>query len=300
MDLNEKWDAGRVTKKQKLHGILRLLRIEHTIFSLPFAYAGGFLSGYTFTLKDIILILTAVIGLRTAGMTINNIADMDIDKKNPRTSGRPLITGVVTLYEAYMLFLVGSLIYFLSALLLNTYAFLFSPILYIITITYPYSKRYHFLPHLHLGSVLGSVIFGGAIAFSGDEVNAIIEALKTVPWIYLVSVIFWVAGFDTIYSIMDIEFDRKYKIQSIPARFGAKKAILIALIFYIISSITLIDGIFQYKLGAIAFATSLIGISLLYLQIFIAMKKSISLAFNMNLAFPLIVGFGVLLDLILP
>ncbi|MCE4598705.1 MAG: putative 4-hydroxybenzoate polyprenyltransferase [Desulfurococcales archaeon] len=295
--MGSSWDAARVVGRSKFHGILRLLRVEHTLFSLPFAYVGAFLSGYDFSIIDSLLMATAVFGLRSAGMSYNNIADLDIDRANPRTRGRPLVTGIISLKEAWLITIAGSLVFVLSAAMLNRYALLFSPILLAVTLTYPYAKRIHKIPHVHLGLVLGSVVFGGAIAASGDEVASVNEALSSVPWIYVAAITLWVAGFDILYSIMDYEFDKKTGLGSIPVWLGVTRAKLVSFIMHLIAAILFIVSINIYSMGPLGLLFTLIGVVILLVQHYIAVNlENLPIAFNMNLIFPIIISSGVIMD----
>ena len=293
------WDAGRVSKWSRVHALLRLVRIEHTLFSLPFAYAGALLSGYSFTFRDAILMGLAVLGLRTSGMAYNNIADLDIDRMNPRTSGRPLVVGAVSLSDAWLLVVLGSALFLVAAALLNVYALGFAPLLLVLALTYPHAKRIHSLPHIHLGIVLGSVVFGGAVAASGDEARGLGEVLGSVPWLYVAAVTLWVAGFDTIYSIMDYEFDKRHGIGSLPALLGPRNALVAAFIMHIVSGILFIAGAYVYGLGLVGLSSMLLGVALIIAQHPLAWRGRIASAFNINLAIPLIVSIGVVVDRLL-
>ncbi len=289
------WDPGRVSKRSRINAILRLIRIEHTIFSLPFAYVGAILSGYSFSVYDAILIAFAVFGLRTASMAYNNIADLEIDRKNPRSCKRPLVIGAVKLRDAWMLVLIGSLIYFISSALLNRYALILSPIPWIFAMTYPYAKRLHNFPHIHLGLVLGLAVCGGAVAASGDEVKSIFEALLSIPILYVIAVVLWVAGFDVVYSLLDVEFDRAFGLGSIPAKFGEKNARLIALTFHIISIVLLFLGCVVYNLSLIGIASITFASVLMVYQHYIA-RTNIPKAFNLNLIISIVISFGIIID----
>ncbi|MEB3861210.1 MAG: putative 4-hydroxybenzoate polyprenyltransferase [Desulfurococcales archaeon] len=290
------WDAGRVRRQGRIHALARLVRIEHTLFSLPFAYAGALLSGYSFTLRDAVLMALAVLGLRTAGMAYNNIADLDIDRVNPRTRGRPLVTGAVSMREAWALVAAGTILFIASAAMLNIYALAFSPLLLALTLTYPHAKRIHSIPHIHLGLVLGSVIFGGAVAASGDEARSLGEVLDSVPWLYVAAVALWVAGFDTIYSIMDMDFDKRHGLGSLPARLGRKGALLAAGLMHMLSAALFLAGVRVYGLGPAGAASMAVGAILLGVQHPLAWRGRIPQAFNINLVLPLIVSLGIIVD----
>ncbi|NOZ30599.1 MAG: UbiA family prenyltransferase [Crenarchaeota archaeon] len=297
-----RYDPGMVRREGKLHAISRLIRIEHTIFSLPYAYLGALLATKHLLLREIILIFLSVLGLRTAAMAYNNIADLPIDRLNPRSSRRPLVSGALTVKEAWIIVIAGSLIYYISAALLNWYAFLLSPLLWIIAITYPYAKRIHPVPHIHLGLTLGLVVFGGTVAAIGDEVRSLTELTIQIPWGLVIAVTMWVAGFDILYSIMDYEFDVKHNLGSIPAWLGINAARKVAIVFHIVFLALLLYTIEKYSLGLIAEATFMLTAILILLQHYIVAReglKGIPVAFNINLAIGLIVGLGFSIDLIL-
>ncbi|NPA85739.1 MAG: UbiA family prenyltransferase [Crenarchaeota archaeon] len=210
----------------KLGAYARLIRIEHTLFSLPFAYSGAVLVRVP-TPKEAVLIFTALFGIRSFSLIINNIVDRNIDAKNPRTAKRPLVSGEVSLGEAWALALLSLTLYFLSAYLLNAYALLLSPIFPIMAIIYPFIKRKYPFAHFWLGAILGGAVVGGAIAVSG-EAASLWDALARVPWTYALAVALWVSSFDILYSILDVEFDRKEGLHSLSADFGVDTAVKVS------------------------------------------------------------------------
>ena len=294
------WDPGRLRGKSRLAALARLVRIEHTLFSLPFAYAGALIAcSSCVDLRVAVFIGLAVLGLRTAAMAFNNIADLDIDRENPRTRMRPLVTGAVSLRDAWLLVVLGSLLYYASAAMLNIYALALSPVLWVIAMSYPYAKRLHWLPHLHLGAVLGFVVFGGAVASAGMSAASIAEVFSSVPWLLVVAVTLWVAGFDTYYSIMDYEFDRSMGLGSIPARLGIKNALTASALIHAASLILLIASIRAYNLdGIAAIAVTITGFLLGYQHYLLARKglEAIPKAFNTNLVLGLVMGLGIVAD----
>jgi 4-hydroxybenzoate polyprenyltransferase len=296
------WDPGRLLGGGRLKALARLVRVEHTLFSLPFAYAGATLActgclGW----REALWIGLAVLGLRTAAMSYNNIADLDIDRANPRTASRPLVTGAVSLGEAWALVAAGSILYYLSAWALNRYALILSPLLWILAMTYPHAKRLHWLPHLHLGLVLGFVVFGGAVAVLGS-VPGILRALEGVPWLYVAAVTLWVAGFDAYYAIMDIDFDREMGLGSLPARLGVEGALWASRAMHAATAVILAWSVKAYKLGALGATSIAAGIALLAYQHYLLAWRgleSIPKAFNTNLALGLVIGLGVMADRLL-
>jgi 4-hydroxybenzoate polyprenyltransferase len=294
------WDPGRVRGGGRLEAALRLIRVEHTLFSLPFAYAGAALSGRPFTLWDAVLMGLALFGLRSAAMAYNNIADYDIDRLNPRSRGRPLVSGALGFRDAWLIVALGSILYYASAALLNRYALLFSPILWLLAMTYPHAKRLHWLPHLHLGLVLGFAVFGGAVAAAGDEARTALEAVEAVPWIYVAAVTLWVAAFDIVYSTMDEEFDRLHGLGSVPARFGYRGALAWSLALALASTALFLAGSIAYKppAGPATLAGSAAGSAVMLYSVALAWRspRNVPRAFNLNLAVGLLVSLGVLAD----
>ncbi len=211
---------------KNLRLIMDFIKIEHTLFALPFAYLGAFMAkGGMVSIEKIILIATAFAGFRTAAMSLNRIIDREIDALNPRTAKRHLPAGLISLKEAYAITILSLVIYFISAYLINELAFLLSPIPAITAYIYPYLKRYTVLSHYILGLNLAYAPMGGWIAITN---SFDIFGKDFLPFLIGIAVVFWVAGFDIIYAIQDYEFDVKYGIHSIPAKFGIKMAKIVS------------------------------------------------------------------------
>ncbi len=294
------WDPGRVSARSRLQALARLVRIEHTLFSLPFAYVGAVLAcSSCLTPSKALLIATAVAGLRVAAMAQNNLADMDIDALNPRTRNRPLVVGAVSVGDALALVFGGTIVYLVSAALLNRYALLLSPLLWIPAMTYPYAKRLHPLPHLHLGLVLSLVVFGGAVAVVGENAVSLLELAVVTPWLYVVAVALWVAGFDILYSLQDASFDRRTRLGSLPAWLGLGRARKAALLMHVAASLLFLASIPVYRLGSLSLAGIVCAILLLAYQHYIVARRgieAIARAFNVNLAIAPSVTLGILAD----
>ncbi len=200
---------------------LDFIKIEHTLFALPFAYAGALLAG-ELNLRLALLILTAFTGLRTAAMAFNRIIDREIDARNPRTASRHLPAGLITLREAYAIAIAALIVYFVSAALINRTALLLSPIPAITAYVYPYLKRFTCLCHYVLGLNLAFAPLGGWVAVT-DSMDFLGEGFAV--FLLSVAVIFWVAGFDMIYALQDVDFDRKEGLHSVAAHFGIGAAL---------------------------------------------------------------------------
>ncbi len=294
------FDPGEVSKASRFHALMRLVRIEHTLFSLPYAYVGALLSGFHVTWAEIILMSLALLGLRTAALAYNNIADIDIDSLNPRTWNRPLIKGAVRISDAWWLVVIGSVLYFVSAVLLNFWTALLSPIPWVLALSYPQGKRKHSFPHLHLGLTLAMAVAGGTIASGGDEAGLLL-LLERIPWAFFFGVLFWVAGFDTIYALMDYEFDVKHGVGSIPARFGIKKALDIALAFHLIAIALFGIAVQLYGLGWVYVAGWLVASALILYENYLARKdlENVPKAFNLNIPIGLILTLSAIADVLI-
>ena len=280
-----------------LRAYLRLIRVEHTLFSLPFAYAGAVISlrGIP-SPQDALLIFTALFGLRSASMAFNDLADLDIDRLNPRTARRPLVSGEVSEPGALAVVALGTILYVSSAWALNLWALLLSPVPWLLAMTYPYSKRVHPVPHLHLGLVLGMAVFGGSVAVAGDWAPSLPDLLSEVPWTYVASVALWVAGFDVIYSIQDEEFDRRMGLGSVPAAVGRERALSISAAMHAVSSALMLASIPLYGLGPLSAASAASASAMMAAEQVLARRGRVREAFNLNLALSLVASCGVLAD----
>jgi 4-hydroxybenzoate polyprenyltransferase len=244
----------------KLRLYADFIKIEHTLFALPFAYAGALLAAEGwFGWRIFILILTAFTGLRTAAMSFNRIIDREIDAKNPRTMYRHLPAGLISLREAYTIATISLAVYFLSAYFINETAFLLSPIPAITAYVYPYLKRYTCLSHFVLGLNLAYAPGGGWVSVTN---SVDIFGSEFVPFILGIAVIFWVAGFDMIYALQDVEFDKKYGLHSLPAHFGEEFAVLASETSHAVFFLLLLISFAAYGFDAI-FKAGLVIIAIL-------------------------------------
>ncbi len=206
---------------RKVRILLEMIKFEHTIFALPFAFTGAFLAAKGVPpLEKCLLILGAMVGARTAAMTFNRLVDLPFDAQNPRTRTRPLVTGEVRTKDAWALFLASVALFFLCAWGLNPLTFKLSPLALAVILAYSYTKRFTALCHLFLGLAIGLAPLAGWIA-----VKPVWDKL---PILLSLGVLFWVAGFDILYACLDEEFDRKVGLYSIPAKYGRRKAFLIS------------------------------------------------------------------------
>ena len=192
---------------------LELVKFSHTVFALPFAFMGAILAARGVPVSPTLLwIALAMVGARNGAMAMNSLADQAFDAKNPRTRERALPKGLVRRGEV-ILFTLGSFgLFVFAASQLNPLCLKLAPVAMAVLILYSYTKRFTFLSHLILGLALAMAPLGAWIAVTGE--------VAAVPVVLGIAVLFWVAGFDILYAMADIDFDRVTGLHSIPARFG--------------------------------------------------------------------------------
>lgn len=213
--------------QSRVRTFLEFVKIEHTLFALPFVLAGmllGFaqegmpLAPSVEAGRVLLLVLVAAVAARTLGMTLNRIVDRDIDAVNPRTAMRALPAGTMGLSTAWMLAAVSALLLFGACWFLNGTVLLLSPVLVLLFFSYPYAKRVTWACHLVLGLAFLCAPAGGFLAVTNGFAG------WWPPFLLGLAALCWVAGFDVIYALLDVEFDRANDVQSIPARFGEQRA----------------------------------------------------------------------------
>jgi len=218
-----------------LKKILNFVKIEHTLFSLPLIYSGTVLAARGFPpIKTMLLILVGATGARTVALALNRIIDREIDKRNPRTAIRELPSGRMNVGEAVAILAVGLLLYFSAAYLIGEFCLVWSPLPLAIFVFYPYMKRFTPLAHFGVGLGLAMAPLGGWVAIAQS-----LETLMPGVWLGLFTM-FWVAGFDIIYSTMDEAFDRSANLYSFPSRFGRERALQISAALHLLAFITLV------------------------------------------------------------
>jgi len=236
-----------------------MIKFEHTIFALPFAFLGAVLAANGLpTWWQILWITVAMIGARSAAMSFNRIADRNIDGENPRTANRELPSGKLSIEFAWAFMIVSCIVFFLAALMLNRLTLYLSPVALLSILGYSYAKRFTSFAHLILGWALAISPTGAWIAVRGTLDSEI-------PILLSLLVMMWTAGFDVLYSCQDFEYDRQKGLRSIPARFGIKGALWIARLFHFQSFIVLVLLYFVTGLGWPAFiGVVLTGLLMIY------------------------------------
>ena len=242
-----------------------LVKLPHTVFALPFAGVGATLASYRYPVRptDALLILIAFTCARFAAMGFNRIADRAIDARNPRTRGREIPAGKLTVREASGAVVVASTGFLLAAGLLNTLCLALAPFALAWIFFYSYTKRFTRWAHLVLGFSLAIAPVGAYLAISG-EWSRPPEILIVLAYATLC----WVAGFDILYSLQDVEFDRREGLHSVPAAFGVGPAIGISRALHLgCIALLLLLGWAVPDLGMLFFTgVALIAAMLLYEQ----------------------------------
>ncbi|MCF6308853.1 MAG: 4-hydroxybenzoate polyprenyltransferase [Sulfurimonas sp.] len=229
----------------KLKNFNELVMFEHSIFSLPFIFIAMIVAAdgwFGFTL--LILGVFAAISARNFAMGLNRYADRDIDAQNPRTSSRPNVDGRLDATSIMIFTLVNAFVFVAVAYMINSLAFYLSfPILLVLG-SYSYFKRFSSLAHVVLGVSLGLAPIAGVVAVLAE----------ITPWSVLLSlgVIFWVAGFDLLYSLQDMEFDKEKGLHSIPSKYGHEATLLLSSLFHTLTVIFWALFVWMAGLGTFA------------------------------------------------
>ena len=239
-----------------LRTYLEMIRFSHTVFALPFALMGAVLAAGGIPPADKLLwILVAMVGARSGAMGVNRLADRHLDALNPRTQGRALPQGRIAPGEAWVFVVASFGVFLWAAWRLNPLCFALAPVAILIIAGYSYTKRFTPLSHLILGLSLGLAPIGAWIAVAGR--------LALGPLILGAAVLFWVAGFDVLYALLDIEFDRQTGLFSLPARLGEQGGLLVARLFHGLTLVGFAVLIPLLRLGPVYAAGLLVASALL-------------------------------------
>jgi 4-hydroxybenzoate polyprenyltransferase len=225
----------------KISRYLSLVKFSHTVFALPFALIGFFLAlsfnAVVFTWLLFVKVLLCMVFARTAAMAFNRYADREIDKQNERTASREIPAGIIKAQTALLLTIVSSALFIITCWFINPLCFYLSPIALLVTLGYSYSKRFTSLSHLILGLGLSLAPVGAYIAVTGK--------FHLLPIPLSIAVLSWVAGFDIIYALQDVDFDKKQKLFSIPAYMGVKTALRVSSVLHLLTVACLVwEGIY--------------------------------------------------------
>ena len=236
-----------------------MIKLEHTVFALPFALSGLLLGNDKLPpLMTWVWTVLAFAGARAAAMTLNRLIDASIDALNPRTSTRAIPAGKIGKLQALAFAIASFTLMIAAAMQLPPICLLLSPIAVIWLSFYSFTKRFTWLCHIVLGIALGGAALGGWVA-SGATLNS------PNPWILALAVSTWVAGFDIIYALQDVSFDQENKLHSIPAQFGISNALIISSFLHLVTMAALLMLGIKMNLGAAYWlGISMVGIMLKY------------------------------------
>jgi 4-hydroxybenzoate polyprenyltransferase len=245
----------------KLRTFLEMIKFEHTLFALPFAFVGAILGAVTMEkrlpdLSECGWILLAMVGARTAAMGLNRVIDKAIDKRNPRTAMRAIPAGLLKSKEVIIFIIISFILLFLAASQLNSLSVKLLPLTVFLLVIYSYTKRFTWACHIVLGLTIGLAPLGGWVAVTGS--------ITWTSLILYITVALWTAGFDVIYACQDVDFDRQEGLHSIPAKFGISRALGIARMLHALTAagfallLILTDLSWWYFAGTVVAAVLLI------------------------------------------
>ena len=277
--------------KSRIRLLLEMIKFEHSVFALPFALVGALLAGRAgggpSTGRQILWIVVAMVSARSAAMTVNRIADLDYDRRNPRTANRAIPTGELSVGFAWAFTLIASAVFVIAASQLNPLALKLSPVALAILFFYSYTKRFTTWSHFVLGLCLGISPAAAWIAIRGS-----------LDWRMLIlctAVSLWVAGFDVFYACQDVEFDKTAGLHSIPQRFGIARALAVARALHVLMVALLLSLAWSFHLAWPAWAGIVVVAALLSYEHSLVKPNDLS---KINAAFFTINGYISLLFLL--
>jgi len=263
---------------KKINNYLSLVRFSHTVFALPFAFIGFFLAVRIENKEPSVilglLVLLCMIFARNTAMAFNRYTDRHIDKKNQRTSQREIPARIITPRSALLFVILNAMLFVATTYFINLLCFYLSPLALFIIMSYSYTKRFTYLCHLILGIGLALAPIGSFIAVTGY--------FRPLPLLFSFAVLFWVSGFDIIYSLQDVDFDKTNRLKSIPVKIGIKNALILSSIMHLITSLLLILPLFFWDFGFFYWIGFIFFIFILIYQHFIISSKNLS---RLNVAF---------------
>src|SRR5688500_17755974 len=232
-----------------LHNVrttLEMIKIEHTLFALPFALLGAVLAANGLpTGRQLLWIAVAMVGARSTAMAFNRIVDREYDARNPRTRSRAIPAGLIPVGFVWMFTIASAGLFLLAAAMLNRLTLILAPVALASVLLYSFTKRWTLLSHFVLGWCLAIAPTGAWIAVRGSLDSPI-------PLLLSLVVLLWTAGFDVLYACQDYEFDSKTGLHSIPRRFGIANSLLIARLFHLCAFLALLTLYWITQLGVVA------------------------------------------------
>jgi 4-hydroxybenzoate polyprenyltransferase len=264
--------------KKKLKNYMSMVKFSHTIFAMPFAFIGYFLALHQtnseFEWKLFVFVILCMVFARNAAMAFNRFIDREIDIKNPRTAIREIPAGIIRAKSALLFVIINSILFIATTYFINTLTLKLSPIALLVVLGYSLTKKFTALCHLILGLGLSLAPIGAYLAVTGE--------FALLPILYSFVVLFWVSGFDIIYALQDLDFDKEQELKSFPVFFGKRGALNASTLLHTLSTaITFFAG-YIGDFGIIYWIGASIFIGLLFYQHTLVKPNDLS---KVNLAF---------------
>ncbi|AIQ48178.1 prenyltransferase [Paenibacillus sp. FSL R7-0273] len=284
---------------KKVGVFLQMIKFEHTVFALPFAFMGALLGSVVMFGKlpswpQIGWIVVAMFGARSAAMGLNRLIDRISDAKNPRTAGRAIPAGLLKVGEVSVFIAISFFLLFWAAFKLNPLSAKLLPVAVFLLVFYSFTKRFTWTCHLILGLTIALAPLGGWVAVTGN--------VDLTAMIFYFTIVFWTAGFDIIYSCQDVEFDKREGLYSIPVRFGVARALVIAKGLHILTGIGFVSLLFMTDLSWWYVAGMIIAYIILFYEHHIVSPSDLSRLqtafFTMNGVLSIVVFSFTLIDLV--
>ncbi len=261
----------------KIKNFISLVKFAHTVFALPFAVVGYVMASYqanNFDWKILVLVILDMVFARNAAMSFNRWLDRDIDKKNLRTLSREIPAGKISPKMVLVFVIVNSLLFLITTFFINKLVFLLSPVALLVILGYSYFKQFSASAHFILGLGLSFAPIGAFLC--------VIPEFQLLPILLSLAVLFWVAGFDIIYALQDIDFDKQMNLKSIPALMGQHHALWLSLFLHLLTfGLLILIGYFGDLSGFYWMGTAIFS-ALLFYQHFIVKPNHLS---RVNVAF---------------
>lgn len=293
----------------KVKNYLSLIKFSHTIFAMPFALIGFFLGSKIWLRGDslfsfwggfiainLILIILCMVFARSAAMAFNRYLDRKFDALNPRTAIREIPKGIITPKNALLFTIISCILFLVTCFFINRICFYLSPVALAVVLGYSYTKRFTPLCHLILGLGLSLAPIGAYLAVTG--------VFNLLPILFSFAVLFWVSGFDIIYALQDVDFDRSQNLYSIPAWLGKEKALRVSEILHLLSATAVVVAGKVGHFGVLYWIGVLVFIGCLVYQHSIVKPndlRRVNIAFmTMNGIASVVFSIFVIADLLIP
>ena len=262
----------------KVKKYLSLIKFSHTIFALPFAMIGFFLAAvkfnYGFEPIQLVRVVMAMVFARSAAMAFNRWLDKNFDAKNPRTAIREIPAGILKANSVLLFVILNCVFFFLACYYINPICFALSPIAISVILFYSYTKRFTALCHFFLGLGLSLAPIGSFLALSGK--------FELLPILFSVAVLCWVSGFDIIYALQDVDFDKEHQLHSIPVKLGNTKALNVSRLLHVVAFVNILLAFFVGQFGVWYLVGMIVFGILLLFQHYLVKPNDLS---KVNMAF---------------